>query len=200
MTVSRGPATLFTRILLVAYAHGATPRTLVAKVERVSDGDTLTALTSEGTKLKIRLLGIDAPGVPHGGKPGQPFGKEARDYLDHVVGGKTIRVDAYGPDTYHRVLAVVWDEQININLLIVAMGYAEVYRGAPCQVYCQELEEAKARRDRVGMRVRGGSDVSPAASRIRAESSCLPGRTAGRSPAARSGTAPGSTPWASPGR
>ncbi len=34
-------------------------------------------------------------------------------------------VDAYGPDEYKRVLALVWDEQINANLLIVAMGYAE---------------------------------------------------------------------------
>ncbi len=48
---------------------------------------------------------------------------------------------------------MISDGQVNVNLLIVAMGYAEVYRGALCQVYCQELEdaEAKARRDRVGM-------------------------------------------------
>jgi endonuclease YncB( thermonuclease family) len=48
---------------------------------------------------------------------------------------------------------VLWDEAVNVNLLMVAMGYAEVYRRAPCEVYCRELEEAeaKARRDRVGM-------------------------------------------------
>jgi endonuclease YncB( thermonuclease family) len=137
--------------VLLNPVHAATPRTLVAKVERVSDGDTITATSSNQTKLRIRLLGIDAPEVPHGKKPGQPFGEEARDYLDHLIGGKTVRVDAYGPDRYHRVLAMIWDEQVNVNLLMVAMGYAEVYRGAPCQVYCQELEdaEAKARRDRV---------------------------------------------------
>ncbi len=39
-------------------------------------------------------------------------------------------MDVYGSDEYKRVLAVVWDEQINVNLLLVAMGYAEVYRGA----------------------------------------------------------------------
>jgi micrococcal nuclease len=134
-------------------ASASAPRTLVASVQRVSDGDTIIALTATGTKLRIRLLGIDAPEIPHGKKPGQPYGEEARDYLDHLIGGKTVRVDAYGPDRYRRILAVIWDEQVNVNLLLVAMGYAEVYRGAPCQAQCRELEqaEAKARHDRVGM-------------------------------------------------
>ncbi len=150
-------------------AHAATPRTIVAKVQLVTDGDTITAITSEGTKLRIRMRGIDAPEVPHGEKPGQPFGEEARDYLDHLIGGKTVRVDAYGPDKYKRVLAVVWDEQVNVNLLMVAMGYAEVYRGGRCQVYCRELEdaEAKARRDRVGMWAQGPNYESPRAFRHR---------------------------------
>ncbi len=158
-----------TSIFLLPSVHAATPRSLVATVERVSDGDTVIALTSEGTKLKIRLLGIDVPEVPHGKKPGLPFGEEARDYLDHLIGGKTVRVDAYGPDKYQRVLAVVWDGQINVNLLMVAMGYAEVYRGAPCQVYCLELQdaEAKARRDRVGMWAQGPGYESPRAFRQR---------------------------------
>ena len=149
--------------LLAASANAATVRTLIASVQRVSDGDTITAIMENQTKLRIRLLGIDAPEVPHGTKPGQPYGEEARDYVDHLIGGKTVRVDAYAPDKYRRILAVVWDGQVNVNLLIVAMGYAEVYRGASCQVYCKELEEAeaKARRDRVGMWARGTKYESP---------------------------------------
>ncbi len=164
----RASATLLALWLAVA-AHAGTPRTFVAKVDRVSDGDTVIATTSEGNRLRIRLLGIDAPEIPHGTKPGQPYGEEARDYLDHLIGGKTIRADAYGPDRYKRILAVIWDESINVNLLMVAMGYAEVYRGAPCQVYCRELEqaEAKAREDRAGMWAQGPSYESPAAFRRR---------------------------------
>jgi endonuclease YncB( thermonuclease family) len=30
-------------------------------VERVSDGDTVVAITANQTKLRVRLLGIDAP-------------------------------------------------------------------------------------------------------------------------------------------
>jgi endonuclease YncB( thermonuclease family) len=60
-------------------------------------------------------------------------------------------------------LAVLWDEQVNVNLLMVAMGYAEVYRGAPCQVDGRELEqaEAKARRDQVGMWKQGEKYENP---------------------------------------
>ena len=156
-------------LICVASASGASPRFLSASVQRVADGDSITALSDNGTKLRIRFLGIDAPQIPHGDQPGQPYGEEARDYLDHLIGGKTVRVDAYGPDRYHRVLAVIWNEQVNVNLLMVAMGYAEVYRGAPCQVYCRELEQAevRARRDRVGMWGQGEKYESPAAFRRR---------------------------------
>ncbi len=41
-------------------AHAGTPRTPVAKVDRVSDRYTITAITSEGTKLRIRCVGIEA--------------------------------------------------------------------------------------------------------------------------------------------
>ncbi len=67
-------------------------------VDRVSDGDTVTATTSGGTKLRLRLLGIDAPEVANDKKPGQPYGEEAREYLEHLIGGKVVRVDADGSD------------------------------------------------------------------------------------------------------
>ncbi len=156
-------------VILLASAQAGTPRTLIAIVQRVSDGDTLIALTENQTKLRIRLLGIDAPEGPHEDKPGQRYGGEARDYLDHLIGGKTIRVDTYGSDNYHRVLAVIWDGPVNVNLLMVAMGYAEVYRGQPCQANCRELEEAEAlaRQDRVGMWAQGANYESPPAFRRR---------------------------------
>jgi endonuclease YncB( thermonuclease family) len=163
------PLALIHFLLLLDFSHAASPRTLPLTVQRVADGDTVIAVTGNQAKLRIRLLGIDAPEIAHGKKPGQPFGEESRDYLDHLIGGKTVRVDAYGPDRYKRVLAVIWDEQIIVNLLMVAMGYAEVYRGAPCQVYCRELEQAetKARQDRVGMWRQGASYESPGAFRRR---------------------------------
>jgi endonuclease YncB( thermonuclease family) len=114
---------------------GSSPRSIIATVQHVADGDSVTAISDNGTELRIRLLGIDAPEVANGTKPGQPFGKEARDYLNHLIGGKPIRVDAYGPDQYKRILGVIWDDQVKVNLVMVAMGYAEMYRGERCRVY-----------------------------------------------------------------
>jgi hypothetical protein len=37
-------------------------------VERAADGDTVTVITSNQTKLRIRMLGIDAPETPKGTK------------------------------------------------------------------------------------------------------------------------------------
>ncbi len=55
-------------------AHWADSRSLVASIQCVSDGDTIIAMTADGTKLRVRLLGIDAPEIPHGTKFGQRFG------------------------------------------------------------------------------------------------------------------------------
>jgi micrococcal nuclease len=130
---------------------GAPRPPLTAKVALVSDGDSVTAISDNGTKVRIRLLGIDAPEIARNGTPGQPFGEEAREDLDHLIGGKTIRVDAYDPEQYKPILGVIWDDQVNVNLMMAAMGSAEAYRGAACYVYCRELEkaEAKARRLRL---------------------------------------------------
>ncbi len=97
MSFPRILGTLLASVLLLTFTHAAAPRILVAKVERVSDWDTVTAISSNQTKLRIRLLGIDAPEIPHGEKPGQPFGEEARDYLDHLIGGRTVRMSSDGP-------------------------------------------------------------------------------------------------------
>ena len=142
-------------LCLLNSVQGAALQTIVGTINRVSDGDSVTALSNNNAKLRIRLLGIDAPEVAHDKKPGQPYGNEARDYRGHLIGGKPVRVDAYGRDQYHRVLAIIWDDVVNVNLLMIAMDYAEVYRGAPCLAYCRVMAqaEAKARQDRVGMLV-----------------------------------------------
>ena len=140
-------------LFLPGFAHATTARTLLAKVERVSDGETITAFTSDQTRLRIRLLGIDAPKAPQGKQPGEPFGEESRDYLTRLIGGRTVRVHTYGQDGYGRILAVIFLGPVNVNLEMVQQGLAEMYRGAPCQAYCRDLRvaELSAKRHRVGM-------------------------------------------------
>ena len=67
-------------ILYAAAAHAAPIRTVTATITRITDGDTVQAITPEGTKLKVRLYGIDAPETSKGKIPGEPFGNDSRNY------------------------------------------------------------------------------------------------------------------------
>ena len=74
---------VLTALLNTLSAHAAI-RTVTGTVTKVSDGDTIHVRTPEGTKLRVRLYGIDAPETPkinaHSGqvnKPGQPYGEES---------------------------------------------------------------------------------------------------------------------------
>jgi len=78
-------------------------------VEHVADGDTLTVITSNQTKLRIRMFGVDAPETPKGNKfPGQPYGKEAEAYLKQLVEGKRVKVEIYQVDRYKRLLSMIF--------------------------------------------------------------------------------------------
>jgi endonuclease YncB( thermonuclease family) len=66
----------------VVPALSGSPRSLVATVTHVSDGDTLIALSENGTKIRIRLMGSDSPEVVHGKNPAHHFGEEAGDWFD----------------------------------------------------------------------------------------------------------------------
>ncbi len=50
-------------VLFVGLAYACPPRAPVAKVERVSDADTLTGLASNQIKLQIPLLDTDVPEI-----------------------------------------------------------------------------------------------------------------------------------------
>lgn len=70
-------ATVASSLVSLLSADLAAYRIIAATVERVTHGNTVTAITSNQTKLRFRLLGIDAPEIAHGYKPGQPYGEEA---------------------------------------------------------------------------------------------------------------------------
>lgn len=76
-----------------------------AMVEYVVDGDTV-AITTRGKKVRVRLLGISAPEIPHHGKPGQCYGSRSTRHLRQLLPPGTAvtlisdpgqdRIDAYG--------------------------------------------------------------------------------------------------------
>jgi endonuclease YncB( thermonuclease family) len=100
-------------------------------VTRVTDGDTIT-VTGDGSKITIRLVGIDAPETSkkkH--EPGQPFSRKSTEYLASLVLNKSVVVKSYGTDRYSRTLGVVFVNGMNVNLEMIKTGLAEVYRGKP---------------------------------------------------------------------
>jgi micrococcal nuclease len=140
-------------------------------VERIADGDTVTVITSNQTKLRIRMLGIDAPETPKGAKfPGQPYGPEAEAYLKRLVEGKRVTVEIYGVDRYKRLLSTIFIDGKDINLAMIEAGLAEVYRGPESgNPYKQQYQAAEdtARSAKKGMWVLGDKYESPRAYRKR---------------------------------
>lgn len=110
---------LFTLILLSSYLLSYE---LIGKVVKVSDGDTITILTSDKTQHKIRLNDIDAP------EKKQNFGNKSKDNLDKYIAGKTVTVKYDKTDKYKRILGTIYYQNKDINLQQVKDGYAWVYK------------------------------------------------------------------------
>jgi micrococcal nuclease len=135
-------------ILCAATSHAAPIRTVTATITKITDGDTVQAITPEGTKLKVRLYGIDAPETAKGKKPGEPFGNASRDYLSSLVNQRSVRVEILDIDRYRRMVAILWLAERNVNQEMIAAGMAEAYVEYLKQPYralfIQAEQEAKA--------------------------------------------------------
>jgi endonuclease YncB( thermonuclease family) len=109
--------------------------TFAAKVIAVMDGDTVMVLRAGdggtagysmrglrgGQKIKIRLANIDAP------EKAQSFGKQSRDSLLQMVGGKTVQIDSRAVDQYGRIVGLISVDGLNVNEEQVKRGAAWEY-------------------------------------------------------------------------
>ena len=134
-------------VVSVLSLHAAPLRTVTATITRISDGDTVQAVTPEGTKLKVRLYGIDAPETSKGKIPGEPFGNDSRNYLAMLVSQKSVRVEIRDIDRYRRMVAILWLAERNVNQEMIAAGMAEAYgeylKGPYRSPFLQAEQEAK---------------------------------------------------------
>lgn len=144
---------------LPAYAK-APIRVIDGTVSRVSDGDTVQVVDQLGTKVKVRLYGIDAPETEKRNrktglvsKQGQPYGQEAFEALQGKVGGQRIRTEVVDIDRYKRAVSVVWLGERNINKEMVREGFAWAYRQYLDRPHASEYLQAEeqARRERRGL-------------------------------------------------
>jgi len=128
-------------------------RGIAGIVVSVVDGDTITVAAEGGERVRVRLWGIDAPEVPHRGRPGQPWGREARDALRRKIHRMPVVVEPVEVDSYGRLVGLVRLGSRNVNAEMVAEGHAWAYRrflGRPYASSFVELERA-ARRKRLGL-------------------------------------------------
>ena len=135
-----------------ANLHPGTHPPMTGTVLRVIDGDTV-AVSVEGTEMRVRLWGIDAP------ETDQPGGPEARNFLEGMLAlGKTT-IHPVSVDRYGRVIGVLGEESDwAVNFLMVARGWAYHYREYGAQANLCLWEAEKIAQDHgVGL-WRGGSN------------------------------------------
>jgi micrococcal nuclease len=100
-------------------------------VVHITDGDTID-IEKEGTKVRVRLLGMNSPESVDPRRPTECYGKEAKNYMIELLQDKKVRLqlDALKPerDEYGRVLAYIWREDgLFVNQDMIERGYAYEY-------------------------------------------------------------------------
>ena len=123
------------------------PEIFTGRVEQVHDGDTITVLTGDGRNLKVRLYGLDAPEIA------QNHGRAARDFLRNLIQGREVQVEKQTLDQYGRVVGLVRDSGLSLNLTMVASGQAWVYEQYCKWPICKEMRSAEkaARQQKLGL-------------------------------------------------
>ena len=147
-------------IFLPCIATAKNPiRTVEGYVTKVVDGDTIN-VNSDGTRLKIRLYGIDAPETEKRNrktglatKEGQAYGDEALKALLGKVDGQKVFLNIMDIDRYRRMVSIVFLGSRNINREMVAEGWAWAYRKYLEGTYASEFmqDEEDARKKRLGL-------------------------------------------------
>lgn len=94
--------------------------TLVGKVIKVADGDTITILVN-GNKERIRFYGIDAP------EKKQEYGMKSKDFVSKKVMNKEVKVQVMDTDRYGRKIGKIYYDGKYLNLESVSKGYSWWY-------------------------------------------------------------------------
>jgi micrococcal nuclease len=115
-------------------------KNITGKVVKVTDGDTITLLTSDNRQEKIRLDGIDAP------EKKQDYGEKSRQYLASLVAGKTVRIEYKNKDRYGRILGTVYVGSLNVNEEMISKGLAWQYKYNKDKNMAKLQAEAKAKK------------------------------------------------------
>ena len=94
----------------------------MGRVVAITDGDTLTILTTDRVQHRVRLAGIDTP------EKRQPFGQVAKNHPSSLVNGQTVTVNYYKRDRYGRIVGKVLTNGADADLRQIEAGLAWHYK------------------------------------------------------------------------
>ncbi len=116
-------------------ANTAKPSPGFYSVSEFYDGDTI-AVNMDGSKEKIRMIGVDTPETHDPRKPVECFGLRAAEFTKTLIGNNSVRLEAdptnTNRDRYDRLLRYVYlpDGRL-VNAEIIKQGYGFAYVGFP---------------------------------------------------------------------
>jgi micrococcal nuclease len=121
------------------------PLVLTGTVTKVVDADTIDVKLASGP-IRIRLHGIDAP------ERNQPWGNEATAFLSGKILNQIVELEPFQQDRYERMIAIVYQGDVNVNTELVRLGHAWAFRKylkRKDTIFCEF--EAEARSGRLGL-------------------------------------------------
>ena len=105
-------------LFLCSYNISLAQISITGKVIKIIDGDTFDLLLQNNTTIRVRMNSIDCP------EKKQPYYKNAKQALSQYIFGKNVNVISKSKDKYKRTLADVFLGNENINLKMIANGFA----------------------------------------------------------------------------
>lgn len=156
---------IFTALFLALSTHSLAGQ---FKVTRVYDGDTVMA-KGHDIVIYVLLAGIDAPEIGSRKKRRhQPYGQEAKRYLEKLILNKVVDITGYGIGPYpsNHLIGEIHLKDRNINIEMIKEGLAEVCRQSPpdgLNIAPYLEAERKAKEARRGMWSLGENYISPRA-------------------------------------
>ena len=103
----------------------------------------------KGKTMHVRIAGVDAPELAHFGRPAQPYGQEAIDWLRSFIFHRYVRVYPYRQDQYSRVVCSVYRRRwllfnSDVGLHMLRRGLATVYEAKMGSEFGGKEEQYKA--------------------------------------------------------
>jgi len=105
-------------LALLCSVNLAWAATINGRVVGITDGDTITVLSSTNTQYKIRLSAIDAP------EKRQNFGNVSKQALSNLIFNKEVTVETNYQLSWGRPVGVVYLDGEDINLQQIKNGMA----------------------------------------------------------------------------